>query len=210
MSKATQELVALADKLGLSEKQRRYAEHLASDPERNQTQAALNAGYAASAARSHGSRLASDCNIQTYMAALIEKSKEAVNVVAMTEDAVMETAEVMLRLSRQGRADIGKHLSVDDDGNWSVRPSKEHTDTIRHLKSRSGCDKDGMAWTETEIKVADPVPALQSLARIYGLEKESDSGKVVNINIEKLLAVVSPEQLREANRLALMGGPEKD
>jgi len=90
----------------------------------------------------------------------------------IVKDAIMEKAELLARLSRQGRSDIGKHLKVEN-GQAEVYVDPEHTDTIREITVKAGPkdDQGNVMWNETKIKVADPVVPLQGLARIYGLEK---------------------------------------
>ena len=59
---------------------------------------------------------------------------------------VMEKAELLERLSRQARADIGKHLKVDDKGAATVKIDPEHTDTLREWAGLSRRGDSHTGW----------------------------------------------------------------
>jgi hypothetical protein len=109
----------------------------------------------------------------------------------------MESAEHQLRLSRLGRADIGRHLAIDGDGNVEVRIDPAYTDTIREVKVEEWADKDGMPVRRTTIKLADPMPALQALARVKGWEKEEGNGEVNKVALD-ILGAASIETFKAA------------
>ena len=97
----------------------------------------------------------------------------------------MAADEVIVRLSRLARADIGQHLRWGEDGEPYLRIDPAHTDTIRELRQRDGPpngDK-APAWVERMVKVADPRPALEALARIHGLDgKQPPEKPAINVN----------------------------
>jgi len=115
----------------------------------------------------------------------------------IVKDAIMEKAELLARLSRQGRSDIGKHLKVEN-GQAQVHVDPEHTDTIREITVKAGPkdDQGNVMWNETKIKVADPVVPLQGLARIYGLEKAQQPTLSAKLLVGVLAkAGIDPEKL---------------
>jgi hypothetical protein len=99
-----------------------------------------------------------------------KEHKELALILAKHE--IMEKPELLARLTRIARADVGKHLKIEN-GQAEVHLDPEHTDIIREITVKDGPRDDAgkRMWTETRLKVADPVVPLQGLARIYGLEK---------------------------------------
>lgn len=171
-------LAAFARQLSLTRRERRFAEALARDPERNQTNAAIKAGYPENAAHVRGSETVRKRKVQTYMAAVVEEARTQAPQLARQlpefepDEAALSTAEVLLRLSRQGRSDIGRHLVIDDAGEGRPRLDLKHTDIVREYQVEEHTIPGDKRRTlvRTKLKVADPVPALLGLARIYGLE----------------------------------------
>lgn len=88
----------------------------------------------------------------------------------------MGAEEVQERLATLARADIGRHLAFDEKGDPRLAVSKDHTGIIREfVEEREITRKAGdteVSTTVRRIKVADPLPALQTLAKIHGLEKD--------------------------------------
>ena len=121
--------------------------------------------------------------------------KELAMVIA--KSVIMEKKELLERLSEQARSDIGKHLTITKDG-AEVALNPEHTDILREVTVRSGGGVEE-PWTETKIKVADPVPALRELADIYGMKKSTEAGKRIPVLIQILNQVgIDPEKSLKA------------
>ena len=128
-------------------------------------------------------------------------------------EAAMGKEETLLRLSRQARADIGRHLRFGEAGDVSLRVSKDHTDIIReYVEEEVRTTKAGETLTEVRtkrLKVADPVPSLQTLAKIHGLEKPGPGqGLTVNGNVLLQVALdagIPREKFGELGRRLLAG-----
>ena len=128
-------------------------------------------------------------------------------------EAAMGKEETLLRLSRQARADIGRHLSFNAAGDVALQVSKDHTDIIReYVEEEVRTHKEGETITEVRtkrLKVADPVPSLQTLAKIHGLEKPGPGqGLTVNGNVLLQVALdagIPREKFGELGRRLLAG-----
>jgi hypothetical protein len=120
---------------------------------------------------------------------------------ALVESAVMDKAELMGRLSRMARADVGKHLKVTD-GIPAVHVDAENTDIIREITVKRTVGTDGVS-TETRLKIADPVTPLMGIAEIYGLKKQPAPTVDMAVLIQMLQVNVEPAKLREAALAAL-------
>lgn len=116
----------------------------------------------------------------------------------------MGAQEVQERLARIARADIGEHLSFDAEGQPKLQLSQDNTGTIReYVEEREVTRKAGeteVSTTVRRIKVADPLPALQTLAKIHGLEKDGSNPPQNNTLV---LAGLDPEILRALLRHAI-------
>ena len=122
-------------------------------------------------------------------------SKEHLELaMVIAKSAIMEKTELMEKLSRQARADIGKHLKIDDKGDATVRLDPEHTDILREV---------AVTPAGTRIKIESPIPALLELAEIYGLKKQPPPSVDMKVSIQTLQANLTPAQLREAALAAI-------
>jgi hypothetical protein len=119
----------------------------------------------------------------------------------------MEAAEVVERLSRQARADLGHHLAWTEAGEPYIRINPEHTDTIRELRQREGPPgEDGRPlWIERTIKVADPRPAQEALARIHGLDgtRAPEEPAISRMRAGLLALLADPEKREQLRALSL-------
>jgi len=179
------ELVVLAERLKLTRLQADFVLALVAHPKRNQTKAAIEAGASPQTAVVWACKTLRLAKVQEFLGKVTEAAVEraceralASPAVRQVEEAIMASAEHLLRLSRLGRADIGRHLSIDQDGNVEVRVDPAYTEIIRELRIEERADKDGMPVRRTTIKVADPVPALQGLAKVRGWERAIPGSEV--------------------------------
>lgn len=204
MTPKEQRLANLAKSLKLTDRQRTFAETLASNGG-NQRQAAIAAGSPPRSADVTGSKWASHGKVVQYLKVLRAEAerREERAIEKAADDAIMRRNELLRRLSAQARADIGKHLRIVD-GRGEVYLDQEHTDVLRDVVVKEGPKlEDGTpAWTETRIKVADPVPALTTMARIYGLEKVPTGPQVQTNVLVQVLAQsgVDVDRLRDAGK----------
>jgi len=139
----------------------------------------LRAGYSERTARSQGSRLLTDVDIaQEIQLALNEK--------AMSAD------EVLMRLAQHARVDMGDFIDIENMSfGLNLKKAKELglTHLIREVEDRvvMTSNKDGEE-TEThnlKIKLVDPKPALDTLAKYHGLLVDktdiTSDGKVIRV-----------------------------
>lgn len=209
------ELVDLAKHLKLTRLQAGFVLALAVDPKRNQTKAAIEAGASPKTAHIWASKTLRLAKIQEFLAKVTEAATERARELALAnpavhqvEEAVMESAEHQLRLSRMGRADIGRHLdaeAINALGIPGLKLDAAHTETIREIAWEHVVGTGGMATTRVRIKVADPVPALQGLARLKGWEK-ADGGGEVNKQALAILGAVTVEAFKAAYLKLIAGG----
>lgn len=189
----------------LTLKQRRFCEAYAQSL--NATQAGLAAGAkSAEYAAVLGHRMLKNAKVKAYIAELTEAP-----LAAATAAAKMGADETLERLAMIARADAGVHLSINGDGDATVVLDPKQTGILREITSvrrTVGKDADGnpKVELETKIKVADPLPALNLLARHHRLIQEkaaTDSGGVKEIR-ERVLMVLaaSPETTQMLDAMA--------
>lgn len=197
MTERAERLLALAEELGLTEKQREFCLLYIADPERNATRAAERAGYEPGPGlRSMACENLTKPDIQRYMAAIEEATGVTRHTAAMVERRVMSATEVLQGLSEQADADVAHFLARDQNGTITMDFDLEQaqragkTKLIKELTVRSGADKDGMPWTETKIKLVDSQGALDKLAKAHKIYKDDDEGPKGSVTIGKLLVQV--------------------
>jgi phage terminase small subunit len=190
------ELVELAGRLRLTRLQTDFVLALVADPKRNQTKAAIEAGASSKTAHIWASKKLRLAKVQEFLAKVTEAAAErareralASPAVRQVENAIMESAEYQLRLSRLGRADIGKHLEIDAEGVPKVRVDPAHTGFIREVRVEEFVGSDGQIKTTTTLKVADSLPALVALGRVRGWEKPESQPADTGLALQILGAV---------------------
>lgn len=110
------QLAALAKSLHLNERQRKFAEALAADPERNQTRAAITAGLPTTSAPPWASVAVRLAKVQEYMAAItgraLERRQEReVAKAQVTLDRVIDRLAAQMDLEEP--AEVVHHFSLD-------------------------------------------------------------------------------------------------
>lgn len=178
----------LASRLKLTPKERRFAEALAVDPERNQTAAARKAGYK-SDQRRHGSLVAARGNVRAYLAAILEEAHAEAQ--EKTADAVMSVRELWERLTIIARSDMADYTETAE-GEPGEDGKRKSDFFLLRLKtpfaSRKGAAVAALKYNSDglpEIKLRDSQQALSTLARMYGLLRDKvevtgeDGGPVV-------------------------------
>ena len=122
---------------------------------RNQTKAAIAAGYSEKSAYNTAYRLMKNDEI-----------KEAIR--ARMDEYAMEANEVLWRLSEHARSDISDIL--DADGNLSMDKARKNGTTrlIKRLRKKVSTSDD---WetVETEFEIYDAQSALKELAKFHDL-----------------------------------------
>jgi hypothetical protein len=206
---------AVASRLRLTPLQRRFAEALAADPERNQTRAARAAGADKDAAV-RGSKLVRLGKVREYLQALSAESDHAER--RQTAHAVISAREVLQALSAQARADITDFLRIERgpvcsgcgrggdsvvlDVAQGLRRGKGHL-IHRYTPPR----KQGKGESLTLVS---SLRALALLGRFYQLER--GGGRQILDEREttrQALARLPPEVLRQVH-LAFLGVARRD
>ena len=127
-------------------------------------------------------------------------AKHAELALFLAKNEIMDKPELLARLSRLARADIGKHLKIEG-GVPIVSVDAEHTDIIREVTVRNA-GGDG-PFTEVKLKIADPRPALVDIAEILGLKKLPAPTVNMNELVQILQVNVAPADLLRAAEAAL-------
>lgn len=179
----------LATRLKLTPKERRFAEALAVDPERNQTAAARKAGYSPKQAERHGSLVARRGRVKTYLAAILtEAHAEAQEQAAGSVMSVQELWERLTLIARSDMADYTETVESEpaEDGKrksdfFLLRLKEPFAQRKGAAVAALKYNADGLP----EIKLRDSQQALNTLARMYGLMRDKlevsgeDGGPVV-------------------------------
>ncbi|HXF60305.1 MAG TPA: terminase small subunit [Caldilineaceae bacterium] len=108
----------------------------------NAAEAARRAGYSAKTARQQGQRLLTNVDIaEAIRRRIAEKT--------------MSADEVLVRLTAQGRADLGEYLSDDGEIDLAAMKRAGATHLLRKVKRtvRSGESASGGTWTEERVEV---------------------------------------------------------
>lgn len=190
----------LADSLALTEFQRKFCEALASDPDRNQTKAALTAGASEKSAHVEGSRTLKLDKVQRYMEALTQTATELAE--RKTGRRVMALAEALGRMTELAESDITDFITVVDgearpDIAKAVEAGKGHL--LQEFSFEDGADKDGLARTRTRFKLYDKKDALDKIIRHHGGYKDganSDPGQTI-INVLAVLGSLPQDTLKQ-------------
>ncbi len=129
----------------------------------------------------------SNWNLKRYAEKLL-RGADVLEFVAQNIRAIMSSHEVAARLSVLGRADIGNYLTVDELGRPQVDLNKveaqANTVAIQEIKF----DHKG-GW---QLKVRDPLPALELLFRASGQQVVSEEEEQRR-RVDALLAALPPE-----------------
>ena len=128
-------------------------------------------------------------------------AKHAELALFLAKNEIMDKPELLARLSRLARADIGKHLKIED-GVPSIHVDPEYTDIVREITVKRTANEGGVA-TETKLKIADPRPALVDIAEILGLKKLPAPTVNMNELVQILQVNVAPADLLRAAEAAL-------
>jgi hypothetical protein len=202
---------AVASRLRLTPLQRRFAEALAADPERNQTRAARAAGASKDAAV-RGSKLVRLGKVREYLQTL---SADAARTESRrTADAVVSAREVLEALSAHARADFADFLRIEPGprcshcGRGGDRVELDVAQGIRRgkgqLVSRYVSRGKGRGGSLTLVS---SLRALTLLGRFYGLEN-GGAQRVADDRetTRRALASLPPEVLHQVHLAFLRVG----
>ena len=134
----------------------------------NKTQAAITAGYAAHSAHTAGNRLFKDGEV---LAAVSKRRAELMTVDSITAE------RIKLQLGRIALADIRKL----HDENGELLPMGEWDDDS--AAAAAGVKVDGRTG-QRELRMHDPVGALDKLARIHGMYEKDNQQRRDDLSIQ--------------------------
>ncbi|MCB1713898.1 MAG: terminase small subunit [Candidatus Competibacteraceae bacterium] len=159
----------------------------------NATQAAISAGYSQNTAYSQGARLLKNVEIS-----------EAID--QHLDESAMSAKEVLNRLAKQARADIGDFLAVGESGvEVDLSYAIEHglTDLIKKLthKKTIRTDKDDTTTEEVfiQIELHDSHAALVDIGRHHALftdKTENKTDATIETTVKHDLSKLSADELR--------------
>lgn len=194
----------------LNAMQERFCQEYVSDPKRNQTKAALRAGYSKKSARMQSSRLMTNDNIRRRIRELYQEALEEAGYSA--EEMKLLIMRKLTGIVLTDAADISKVIYADDerrkaalaqmaDANGGqgvidfgdalvyVKPADEWTPDERAAVKSVFMDKYGI-----KVETYDKTAALKALAEIAGLTKSD-----VNVNLS-IADGLDEARLRAAGR----------
>lgn len=170
---------------------------------KNQTKAAIAAGYSERSASVHGSRLFADVRIKTEIERRIE---------ALIDRYDASAANIVRELASIAFANLDDVIAVQDDGGAIVDLS---TATKRQLAALGGAEDDTGRF-RLKHSLADKRQALMDLAKLHRLlpaDRIEHSGSIEHIvkpehtiDIESM----SPEERKQLRRLLLRTGNVTD
>lgn len=191
--------MVLTDKrLELSDMQRRYVDELMSDPDRNQTNAALRAGYSPKTAKTQASMLMDNPKV---VAAISAKEDELSKVTGITP------ARIMRELEKIGFANLQDFATLTEDGG-SIRDLPRDIVAAISEYNVESTEGRGIKTSKAKIRLSDKRTALIDMGKQIGMWKQQveHSG---SINFAQLVEdsisdteviegeIVSPEQLED-------------
>jgi phage terminase small subunit len=186
----------------LNAMQERFCQEYTADPKRNQTKAAIRAGYSEKSARMQASRLMTNDNIrrrikELYQEALEEAgySVEEIKLLVMrklTGIVLTDAADIAKvvyandarrkeALAQMAEANGGQGVIDFGDALLYVKPTDDWTPDERAAVKSVTMDKDGI-----KIETYDKTAALKALAEITGIVK-NDMNANINLSIAKSL-----------------------
>ena len=200
-------LSTLADQL--NERERALCEALVSNPGIQLLDAGKKAGYSQRTAGPSVTRALKRPEVQAYLQALKAEIDNPGELKIRRK--VMSARKVLLRLSEIANSSMKPHMEFDEAGQFrQVKIDKGAAGNLRRVKTRSIVSEDGPVILETEVQVADPMPALQALQKYHGLEKTAPVANVTNNSLTILGdSEEGRELLRRAKELLLKAGGQE-
>jgi phage terminase small subunit len=183
VTERAQRLLALAGELGLTEKQRLFAEALVADPEQNQTKAAGAAGYKgtmnALGVQAHANL--KNPKIQQYIAAISAETGLIETKGLAIERSIASREEVLETMSAHMRGDLDEFL--DEYGSFDLQKARANgkTKLLKELTIEEKILKGSENGPEilerkTKIKLVDTQKAADQLARHHKIYAEEGGG----------------------------------
>jgi len=185
----------LAETLGLTKRQRAFAENLVADPEGNQSLAAKKAGYKDAAPA--GSRMVRDSKVKQYIEFLQGAAER--NAVQRSQRTILRKGEILALLTEHAKASPAAFLDPEDPTIKRIRETgKEHL--IKGLKiERQTINTEAGPVTKekVEVQVVDQQGALDKLAKWKKLYSDEGQGGTT-VHVDKMLVLLPAEQRAKA------------
>ncbi len=101
---------------------------------------------------------------------------------------VMSVVERQVVLSELARGDLSDYVDISEEGRLRLEFGKNSVNrrSVRSIKINEGIDKNGDSFVNSEIKLADPVKAIDTLNKMDGLYQQ-------NVNIKGDIQIVMDE-----------------
>lgn len=181
-----------------SVEEKAFCEALVANPGITGKDAAIKAGWSPRSAHVLASRALDRPRVQAYLKALKNEIDNPGEKAIRRK--VMSARAVLARLSAIGRASLKPHMAFNGEGEFvGINVDPDHADGIRQIKTKQIMGIEGAAGlVETEVRIADPLPALQTLAKYHGLEKAPKSQDERRSNVLAILALMPDSELRKA------------
>ena len=164
MTERAQRLLAKAAELKLTEKQRRFAEALARDPEENQTRAAEVAGLGKPWAV-QGAKMVKLGKVRAYIAAIHAEAGLTAVRADGAESAIASREEVLRAITEDMRSDIADVVHINADRSWDIDVAGAIASGKSRIIRELGYDSQG----RPRVKLVDPQKAKDQLARFHGI-----------------------------------------
>jgi phage terminase small subunit len=123
----SEQLDRLAAELQMTVRQRRYADALAADPQRNQTRAAIGIGVRPETAPQAGSTLARHPKVRAYLAALDQSAEHS------TQRAILRRADILAQLAKMASGQVPSKVRIKRNAKGRTIAEIAEHDRIRAL-----------------------------------------------------------------------------
>lgn len=195
-------LQALAKQLRLTNKQRKFAEALAPDPEENQSRAAEIAGLG-TPYHVQGSKMVRLGKVQQYIEALrkeagvdLVRPTATANALERTERKIADLAEVLEILTNQARYKMSDYLNQDGEPNWeAIRQAPPGL--FRGYEVTTTTNEEGQVTMRAKLLAESPQSAAKELRAHFTGGGQAPPPQGNTVNVLALLGDLPIEVLRE-------------
>lgn len=137
----------------------------------NGAAAARRAGYSPKNARQQATRMLAKAYIKAYLEELL---------IEIRNSAKVESADMLLLCQEIMLADVTDYYDADT-GLIKLDADSPNKRAIGHVKTVTRYDKDGEPIITRELRLRDPIAAMERLARLKGLDKPKINKHTFNI-----------------------------
>lgn len=184
---AGRSLAFYAAEVGLTPKQRAFAEFYLSDPSQNKTLAAQKAGYLNPGVL--GCKLIKSKKIQEFLSLAGKKAAQVVE--RKFNVAIMKPAEIKARLSDQARGSLVNYITPSGDLDIEAMRAEDKGHLLKRFKVTTRTGKDGQSERDVTADPADAQGALRELGSYYGMAKDKNS-QLAPVNFISVVQSMEP------------------